>query len=514
MKACCVERNCAEFRSAAFATGNPQRSLSATPSLLLELGLRRADFEDWLIDRRLRPPPARVSLIRMNSLLLYVRVLAACCLPFTVVAANEINGSASGEHHWPQWRGPLGTGVAPHANPPVVWSESQNIRWKTPLAGNGHSTPIVWGNRVFITAAIPYGDALPPKPDTAPGAHDNSPVTHRHRFVVLAINRDDGQIAWQRTVREELPHEGGHYTGSLASNSAVTDGARVYAFFGSRGLYCFDLNGAPQWELDLGRMQSKHAHGEGSSPALYGDTLVVNWDHEGQSFLVAIDKHSGKQRWKVARREVTSWASPIVVEHNGQPQVIVSGTERVRGYDLDTGDVIWECGGLSHNVVASPVAGDGMVFVASSYDTRALLAIRLAGAQGDITYSDNVVWRRRERTPYVPSPLLYGDALYFLRHYQGILTRVDAKTGAEPTGPFRLGGLRNLYASPVGAARRVYFTDLDGVTLVMSNSEIPRLLARNELDDSFSASAALVEDELLLRGAKYLYCIANEDESD
>ncbi len=444
----------------------------------------------------------------MRAFLLNVCIVTACCLLITAAGATELHGIEGGEHFWPQWRGPLGTGVAPHARPPIVWSETKNVRWKTAIPGKGHSTPIVWGNRIFLTTAIPYGDALTPKPDTAPGAHDNSPVTHRHRFVVLAVNREDGQIAWQRTVREELPHEGGHYSGSLASSSAVTDGERVYAFFGSRGLSCFDFSGKLQWELDLGQLQSKHGHGEGSSPALYGDTLIVNWDHEGESFIVAIDKHSGRRLWKVAREEVTSWATPIVVQDGGRPQVIVSGTGRVRGYDLATGEVIWECGGLSQNVVASPVAADGMVYVASSYDTRAMFAIRLAGAKGDITQQDNVVWRRTERTPYVPSPLLYGDSLYFLRHYQGILTRVDARTGAEPTGPFRLGDLRNLYASPVGGDDRVYFTDLDGVTLVLSNGPIPRFLARNELDDSFSASAALVGNELFLRGEKFLYCLA------
>ena len=149
----------------------------------------------------------------------------------------------------------------------------------------------------------------------------------------------------------------GHFTASLASNSPVTDGERVYAFFGSRGLYCFDVDGKPQWEKDLGEMQTKHGHGEGSSPALYGDTLIVNWDHEGQSFVAAFDKRNGKQRWKAAREEVTSWATPIVVEHAGKPQVVISGTHRVRGYDLATGAVIWECGGLSANIVASPVAG-------------------------------------------------------------------------------------------------------------------------------------------------------------
>ena len=199
-----------------------------------------------------------------------------------------------------------------------------------------------------------------------------------------------------------------------------------------------------------------------------------------------------------------------MVEHDGKPQVVISGTKRVRGYDLTTGHVIWECAGLSRNVVASPVAADGMVYAGSSYDTRAMLAIRLEGAQGDITGTDQVVWTRRRGTPYVPSPLLYGDSLYFLRHYQGILSRVSAKTGEDQGGPFRLGGIRNVYASPVGAANRVYISDHDGATLVISHAESPRILALNRLNDSFSASAAVVGRELFLRGQKYLYCIAEE----
>ncbi len=417
---------------------------------------------------------------------------------------------ADAKHHWPQWRGPVGTGVAPDADPPVEWSEGKNIRWKLALPGLGHSTPIIWGNRVFITTAVPYGARVEPKWDRSPGAHDGLPVTYRQKFVVLAASRSDGKIIWQRTVGQTLPHEGGHYTGSLASNSPVTDGEHLFAFFGSRGLYCFDLDGELQWKKDLGDMQTLHGHGEGSSPALHADTLIINWDHEGQSFVTAFDKRTGKQRWRVARNEVTSWATPIVVEHDGKPQVVISGTKRVRGYDLTTGHVIWECAGLSRNVVASPVAADGMVYAGSSYDTRAMLAIRLEGAQGDITGTDQVVWTRRRGTPYVPSPLLYGDSLYFLRHYQGILSRVSAKTGEDQGGPFRLGGIRNVYASPVGAANRVYISDHDGATLVISHAESPRILALNRLNDSFSASAAVVGRELFLRGQKYLYCIAEE----
>lgn len=413
-------------------------------------------------------------------------------------------------HYWHQWRGPLATGVALHADPPVEWSEDKNIRWKIELPGGGHSSPIVWGDKVFVTAAAPYGEALQPKYSDAPGAHDNLPVTHRYKYLVIAVNRRDGTILWERTVRQGLPHEMGHFTASLASNSPVTDGERVYAFFGSRGLYCFDVNGVPQWEKDLGEMQTKHGHGEGSSPALYGETLVVNWDHEGQSFVAAYDKSSGKQRWKAARDEVTSWATPIVVEHAGKPQVIISGTHRVRGYDLATGAVIWECGGLSANIVASPVAADGMVYAGSSYDKRAVLAIRLDGAKGDITETDRVLWRRKRGTPYVPSPLLYGNSLYFLRHYQGILSRVDTTTGEDQGGPFRLGGLRDIYASPVAAADRIYITDRVGTTLVISHDDNPSVLAQNRLDDSFSASVALVGSEIFLRGEKYLYCITEE----
>jgi len=438
----------------------------------------------------------------------YSRLAAAALfLLLTPVVAEE----TAPANYWPQWRGPLGTGAAPHATPPVQWSETKNIRWKTAIPGSGHSTPVIWDDRLFLTAAVPYGEPLPPRYSMAPGAHDNLPVTHHHKFIVLAVSRRTGKILWQKNVHQELPHEAGHNTASLASNSPVTDGERVFAYFGSRGLYCLsNRDGKLLWTASLGKMQTKHAHGEGSSPVLHGETLVVNWDHEGESHVVAFNKRTGKQLWKVARNEVTSWATPIVVEHEGVPQVIISGTERVRSYELATGKVIWECAGLSANIVASPVSADGMLYAASSYEIQAMLAIRLDGASGDITGTDRVVWTRRVRTPYVPSPLLYKDSLYFLRHYQGILSRVHAKTGEEQLGPFRLGAIRNVYASPVAAADRIYITDLDGTTMVISHEDEPRMLATNRLNDSFSASAALVGGELFLRGKKFLYCIAED----
>lgn len=423
------------------------------------------------------------------------------------VAWAEDRKPGEAVRYWPQWRGPLGTGVGPEADPPVDWSESRNLLWKKALPGLGHSTPIVWGNRIYVTAAVPVGEALGPIYDDAPGSHGNLPVTHRQAFVVLALDRGSGDVVWERTVRTSLPHEGGHYTSSLASASPVTDGERVLAYFGSQGIYCLSSDGEVQWEKQLGLMRTKHGHGEGSSPVLHGKTLVVNWDHEGQSFVVALDKRTGKERWKIPRNEVTSWATPIAVEQDGAVQVIVAGTSRVRGYDLETGEVIWECGGLAANIVATPVAGDGMAFVGSSYEKRVLLAIRLDGARGDVTGTDRVPWTRRRTTPYVPSPLLYEGILYFLAHYQSVLTRVEARTGQDRPGPMRLGGIGNVYASPVAASGRVYVTDLDGATLVLSHAESPRALALNRLDDRFSASAALSGRNVYLRGEKNLYAI-------
>lgn len=439
------------------------------------------------------------------------RIGVVCWLVAAIAAAAD-KGDLAAQGNWPQWRGPLGTGVAPEANPPLEWSEreSQNIRWKTEIPGRGHSTPIVWGDRIFLTAAIPVGKALPPRYSQAPGAHDNVPVTHRQKFVVIAVDRPTGRVVWQQTMRELLPHEGHHETGSFASSSPVTDGEHVYAFFGSYGLYCLDFDGKEIWHADFGLMQPLHGHGEGSSPALYGDTLIVNCDHEGKSFVAALDKLTGEERWRMPRDEVTSWSSPIVIERAGRPQVIVNGTNRMRGYDLETGKILWECGGLSSNIVASPVYSAGIVFAGSSYEKRALLALRIDGAQGDVTGTNRVAWTRHQGTPYVPSPLLYGDALYFLGHYQGVLSRVNASTGKDQPGSFRLAGIHDVYASPVAAANRIYVTDRDGTTLVLSHAEKLKVLAENRLEDRINASASIAGREFFLRGERYLYCIAEE----
>jgi outer membrane protein assembly factor BamB len=436
-------------------------------------------------------------------------VLGWLCAPSAL--AGDVGGAppAAAHTNWPQWRGPLANGVAPRANPPIQWSETNNVRWKIPLPGKGHSSPIVFGDSVYLLAAAPVGDAQKPVYDDAPGVHDSVPVTHHHQFLALAVRRSDGSVSWKKVLREEWPHEGGHVTGSLASGSPVTDGEQLYAFFGSRGLYCLGLRGDLKWAKDLGRMHTLHAHGEGRSPVLHGDTLIVCWDHEGDSFLYAFDKRTGRQLWKTARDEITSWSTPLVIEHEGKPQVIVSATKRVRGYDLATGTQLWECAGLTDNVVSSPVHTDGVVIAGNSYYQQAMLAIRLAGAKGDITGTDRVAWKLNRMTPYVSSPLLYGDTLYFLRHNQNILSRLEPATGKPRGEPLRIEGINDfIFASPVGAAGRIYITGRDGTTVVLRHDRENAALTVNRLNDSFSASPALVDEEFYLRGERFLYCIA------
>src|SRR5258705_742929 len=389
--------------------------------------------------------------------------LLGCLLAFSAFAGDAgVHPGAEALRNWPQWRGPLANGVAPLANPPIHWSETNNVRWKIPMPGKAHSSPIVFGDSVYVLAAMPVGEAQKPVYDDAPGVHDSVPVTHRHQFVALAISRRDGTVLWKKVLREEWPHEGGHETGSLASSSPVTDGEQLYVFFGSRGLYGLNLKGDLKWSKDLGRMHTLHAHGEGSSPVLYGDTLIVCWHQERDSFLYAFDKRTGKQLWKVLRDEKTSWSTPLVVEHEGKPQVIVSATKRVRGYDLATGAQLWECAGLTDNVVSSPVYTDGAVIAGNSYYSQAMLAIRLAGAKGDLTGTTSVLWKLNRMTPYVSSPLLYDNTLYFLRHNQNILSRLEPVTGKPRGEAVRLEGINDfIFASPVGAAGRIFLTSHD-----------------------------------------------------
>ena len=435
-------------------------------------------------------------------------IAIALCLAAGVLHAQEPPGEGPG---WPQWRGPLATGEAPDADPPIGWSETEHIRWKVAIPGSGSATPVIWGDRVFVTTAVPTGEG-----GTGAGLFarlrqrftGTVGATETLQFVVMALDRADGEVVWERVVREELPHEGKHQTGTFASTSAVTDGEVLCVFFGSRGLYCLDMDGEPLWDLDLGDMDIFMGFGEGASPALHDDTIVVNWDHQGQSFIVALDKRTGRERWRMDRDERTSWSTPLIVEHDGRPQVVTSATNRVRSYDLETGELVWHGAGVTPNAIPSPVAADGLVYLLSGFRGNQLWVVRLDAARGDITGTDAIVWSLEEDTPYVPSPLLHDGILYFLKSNNGILSAYDARTGSLHYGPQRLPGIRNVYASPVAAGGRLYIPSREGTTLVIDAGPRLEVLATNTLEDGFDASPAVVEGEIFLRGQQYLYCVA------
>jgi len=422
---------------------------------------------------------------------------------------------ADASRFWPQWRGPLLNGVAPHARPPVEWSETKNVRWKVAIPGKGSATPVVWGDRLYVLTAVPGEKkapaAAPPAAEPPAGGGRprlSTPPDAVQRFTVMALRRSDGQVLWERVVREEMPHEGTHATGTYASASAVTDGERVFAHFGSRGLYALDAAGKVLWEKDLGDMTVKLSFGEGSSPALAGDRLFVQWDHEGDSFIVALDRKTGRELWRQKRDERTSWATPLVVEHAGRTQVVTSATSRVRSYDAATGELVWETPGMTQNTIPTPVYADGLVILTSGFRGNALLAVKLAEAKGDLAATRAIAWRLDRDTPYVPSPLLYGEELYFLKGNNGLLSAFNARTGERLYGPERLEGVPNVYASPVGAAGRIYVAGREGATAVVERGPVFKVLATNTLDDGFDASPVAVDGELYLRGQRFLYRIS------
>ena len=427
--------------------------------------------------------------------------------------------SPDSDRFWGQWRGPDGTGVAQRGSPPLEWNETKNIRWKVEVPGRGTASPIIWEDKVFLLTAVPVGAPVPL--DAAVDDGNQAPRSRRgrgrgvravpmHRFTVIAIDRETGEIAWQRIAREEVPHEGHQApNGTFASGSAVTDGEYLFAFFGSWGLYAYDMNGNLQWDVDLGTRYMRNAFGEGTTPALHGNTLVVTWDHiGGQSFVVALDRRTGDERWRVNRNEIDTWATPLIVEHEGHGQVIVPAMDSVQSYDLETGRIVWRSHGTTMNAIPSPVYADGIVYVMSGYRGNNLQAIRLADATGDITNTDAIIWELDRDTPYVPSPLLYDDGLYVIKSNDGILSVFDPLTGEAHYQRQRLEGVSNVFASPVGASGRVYITGRDGTTIVIRKGRKHEVLASNTLDDGFDASPAIVNDEIYLRGHRFLYAIA------
>ncbi len=432
---------------------------------------------------------------------------------FSVILLFAISNSSRAQQNsgnfWPQWRGPLATGAAIKGNPPVEFSETKNLKWKTQIPGKGHATPVVWDDKIIVLTSVPTSEK--PVANNNASAQDNRMAPNRaefiHEFKVILIDRDNGDIIWDKTVAREFPAEATHELGSWASNSPITDGEHIYAYFGSRGIYCLDFDGNILWQKDFGQSEKHMSFGEGDSPFLYKGRLFILWDHQGESFIVALDAKTGNEVWRKDRDEVTSWSTPLVIEVKGKPQVITNAPNQVRSYDFDTGEIIWTSTGMTRNVIPNPVYTDGILYVMSGFRGSALQAIDPAIAKGDITGTPAILWTYGQDTPYTPNPVLMNGRLYFLRVNNGFLTCLDAKTGEIIYAKENIQGISTLFSSPTGVNDRIYIASKN-IVVVVSAGNTPDILASNVLDDDFHASPVIVGNDLILRGFESLYCFS------
>ena len=561
-----------------------------------------------------------IQLIRLGLGSLTGLALALACSTGATTANAE---------NWPTWRGPAANGVAPGGNPPTEFSESKNVQWKTKVPGSGSSTPVIWGDQVFVLTAEKTGKKVAvaasgesrerggaerrqrpggerpegrgrgeqgsrggdrPRPDVDRGSRSGerprpdgerserggqsgfgggsfnreefikrfdkdgdgelndaerdamrdalrqqfsggrggersrgrgrssrgrggfgggSKPTEEYHFVLISLDRNTGKENWRRVAATQVPHEGHHRDHGFASGSPVTDGEHIVVSFGSRGLYCYNMKGELQWKKDFGNMRMRNSFGEGTSPALHGDTVVLLWDHEGDSALYALDKKTGKLKWKKDRNEASGWCTPVVTIHDGVTQVIVNGTRAVRSYQLSDGKLLWQCSGQTSNAIPSVVVDENFAYAMSGFRGAHLAAIKLGGS-GDLTDSKSVTWTANRGTPYTPSPLLSNGRIWYLSGNNGILSVRDTKSGKLLVEGERLDGISGVYASPVSAGGRVYIAGRNGTVSVLKDSAKLEVLATNELDEKFDCSPAVVGNQIFLRGKENLYCIATK----
>jgi outer membrane protein assembly factor BamB len=422
-----------------------------------------------------------------------------------------VSSAAVAGDNWPHWRGPHGNGTAPQANPPTTWDgpSGKNIRWKAPLAGRGSATPVVWGQQVFVASAEKTDRQA--KPDERPKPRTDvqqrtTPPANFYRFIVTSYDRSSGKVIWRKVATEAVPHEGHHETHSYAAGSPATDGERLYVSFGSFGIFCFDMNGNLLWQRDLGRLTTRLGWGEAVTAVVFQDNLLLNWDQEVDSALYCLDAKTGSTRWKAERDEASTWTTPLVTEFGGKVQVVLNGATRVRSHDLESGNVIWSYAGMTVNPIPSVLRHEDSIIAVSGYRGSEAVSVPLS-SKGDVGKDGHVNWRHQSGTPYVPSPILVGKHLYFTGTNGNVLTVLNAETGEPARGAERLPGVRQFYASPIFAGGHVYFTDRDGVTVVIRPGPQLDVVATNKLDDPVDASPVAVDNQLLLRGEKFLYCI-------
>ena len=440
---------------------------------------------------------------RLSSL---SRSFAAASLGLLFAAAPL----AAAPPHWAQWRGPDGLGIANDAGVPLEWSATKNVVWSAAIPGRGHSSPVVWGDRIFLTTAI--------EGDVVPGAKavrhimegqdfqhpDGVGADHEQSLAVLALDAASGKILWQKTAWKGAPYDTRHKRGSFASPTPVTDGKRVYAYFGSEGLYVYDFEGRLEWSWKTGGIAS-FGVGVGTSPVLYEKLVILQCDEDNgeKSFIVALDRKSGKEVWRARRNVEVSWATPILVTSGGRRELVTAGNQAIIGYDPASGRELWRSKGLESNAVPSPVAGDDVVVLSAGYPAKIALAMR-AGGSGDA--NDRVLWRYDKGTAYVPSPILVDGLLYLVTD-KGLVTCLDAKTGKVHYEGGRPPSGTSFMASPIAVAGHLLMSSMDGDTIVLKAGPTHEVVRANPLGEPIAASPAVAGGRLYIRGEHHLFAI-------
>jgi outer membrane protein assembly factor BamB len=436
----------------------------------------------------------------------------ASVVMLALLFGNVILHSIAGAASWPQWRGPSGQGVSEETNLPSEWTATKNIKWKTAIPGRGHSSPIVWRNRIFLTTAIegelvPGAKAVKHMDGDKEFIHpDSVGADHKHRFQVICLDQKTGKILWAQTAFEGTPYDNRHRKSSYAASTPATDGSNVYAFFGTEGLYAYNMSGKLMWKADLGKLGTV-GMGTGTSPILFKNIVIVQCDEENgaSSFIIGVDKKTGKEIWRTPRKVQVSWSTPLLVQTATRAELITSGTEFVIAYDPATGKELWRHKGVESNAIPSPVANNDLVFISAGFPAKIAMAIKLGG-NGDL--AEQVVWKYAKGTAYVPSPILYGDYLY-LTSDRGVLTCLDAKTGEVKYEGGRVPVPASFTASPVAFDGKILLTSEDGDTFVIKAGPKHEIVATNSVGEPVYASPAVADGHIFIRGERNLYCIGS-----
>lgn len=414
--------------------------------------------------------------------------------------------------NWPQWRGPGSQGISKETQLPAEWTPEKNVAWKVEVPGRGHSAPVVWNDRIFLTTAI-EGDEVPGAKAVAhtesgkPFLHpDAIGANRKHIYKVLAYDGKSGKLLWEQTAWRGTPFDDRHRRSSYASPSVATDGRLIYAYFGAEGVYAYDMNGKPVWNTSVGKVKTLGL-GAASSPVLHQDLVILQCDDDDgtDSAIVALDAKTGKERWRSKRPVQVSWSTPVLVNAGSRIELVTNGTEWILAYDPATGKELWRTKGVESNAIHTPVVGDGVVIVTAGFPAKKTIAIK-PGGSGDVTNTAQILWTYRKGTAYVVSPILYEGLVYLLND-RGIMTALDARTGEIRYEGGRVPVPASFMASPIAANGRLLLTSEDGDTFVIKAGPKHEVLRTNSVGEPVYTTPAISNGRIYIRGEKHLFAI-------